>query len=440
MLRLSLWSRLKNVLPRGNKDTDIPFSRQEKALLFILSCIQFSHIMDFMIIMPLGEIFMSYFSISPQQFSLVVSSYTMSAGVCVFIGAFFIDKIDRKSALLVCFTGFVAGTMACTAAPNYQVLLLARVLTGAFGGILSALVLAIVADVFPPERRGKAMGVLIGAFSAAAVLGVPAGYFLAYKINWNAPFMLISLFGTLVVYLIYIGIPSLTGHIVRAAKQPHPLVVFMNIASDGNQRKALILMSLMMLGQFSVIPFIAPYMERNVGFTQEQVTYIYLVGGFLTIFTSPWIGLMSDKYGKPKVFSFFGILICVPILLVTNLIQLPLTICLIITSLFFVAATGRIIPATTMITSVVKPHQRGGFMSVNASVQQFSAGLASFIAGLVITEGKEAGMLENFEVVGWFAVAACLGAVFVGNKLKVVDQTIVSPLQEIAQTEIEPAG
>ena len=392
-------------------------SKEEKLLLLILGCIQFSHIMDFMIMMPLGEVFMDYFDITPAQFSILVASYTFSAAICVFVGAFFIDKVDRKSALLVCYTGFVAGTMACAASPTFYFLLGARMVTGAFGGILSALVLSIIGDVFPFERRGKPMGVLMAAFSVASVLGVPFGYYLAIKLNWHAPFLFLSLFGTALVYFIFLKIPSLTGHIT-ADSGSSPLKVITEIVSDKNKLRALFFMMLLMVGQFTIIPFIAPYMERNVGFSQEHITYIYLIGGFLTIFTAPWVGRMSDKHGKPKVFTWFAIAAILPLVVITNLPRVPVFAALMATSAFFIVASGRIIPAMTMITSVVKPRQRGSFMSINAAVQQFSSGLAAFVSGLIVVESHPGGPLENYTFVGLLAVGATIGSIYIGRKLK----------------------
>lgn len=395
-------------------------SREEKLLLLILGCIQFSHIMDFMIMMPLGEVFMDYFDITPREFSLLVSSYTFSAAICVFIGAFFIDKVDRKAALLVCYTGFVAGTMACAASPNFYFLLIARMITGAFGGILSALVLSIVGDVFPFERRGKPMGVLMAAFSVASVIGVPFGYYLAIKLNWHAPFLFLSLFGTALVYFIFLKIPSLTAHISNGVRSS-PLTVITEILKDNNQLKALFFMMLLMLGQFTIIPFLAPYMERNVGFAQEHITLIYLIGGSLTIFTAPWVGRMSDKHGKPKVFTWFALAATIPLIAITNLPEIPVFIALMGTSVFFIVASGRIIPAMTMITSVVSPQKRGSFMSINAAVQQFSAGLASFTAGLIVVESEPGGPLENYTFAGLMAVAATIASVYIGRQLKNAD-------------------
>ncbi len=220
--------------------------------------------MDFMIIMPLGDLLMKVFEITPQQFSLIVSSYTFTAGIFGFVAAFVIDRFDRRKALLFLNVGFVVGTIACALAPTYVVLLFARSLTGAFGGVLGALILSVVADVVPDERRGQGMGIVMAAFSVASVAGVPFGYLLAEKFSWHAPFLLLAGMGTLITLAIFKFIPSLTGHMVKKSDRPSPAKVLTNAISLPNQKLALLFMLALILGQFSIIPFIAPYMIRNV--------------------------------------------------------------------------------------------------------------------------------------------------------------------------------
>lgn len=277
--------------------------KKEKLLLFVLACVQFTHIVDFMIIMPLGDTLMKAFSIQPHQFSYIVSSYTFSAGTVGLISALFIDKFDRKTMLNYCYLGFVVGTLACALAPSYHFLLAARIFTGAFGGVLGALILSIIGDVIPLERRATAMGVVMAAFSAAAVFGVPFGYVLANKFNWHAPFYFLSLLGIIIFFLIYYLIPPLNIHLSKGKEVQNPFKVIGAIFQNSNQVTALFFMMLLMFGQFTIIPFIAPYMERNVGFEKDQITYIYLAGGLCTLVSSPLIGKFADKYGRFKIFA-----------------------------------------------------------------------------------------------------------------------------------------
>ena len=393
--------------------------KKEKLLLFVLACIQFTHIVDFMIIMPLGDTLMKAFSIKPNQFSYIVSSYTFSAGIVGLISAFFIDRFDRKSMLSYCYLGFLIGTFACAIAPTYYFLLAARIFTGAFGGVLGALVLSIIGDVIPLERRSSAMGVVMAAFSAAAVFGVPTGYFIASKFTWHAPFLFLAGLGVVIFFLIYYLIPPLKSHLNKTGIPTNPFTNIANIFRDANQVKALLFMMLLMFGQFTVIPFIAPYMERNVGFDKNQITYIYLVGGFFTIFTSQIIGKLADKYGRFKVFASFALIALIPLFSITNMGETHIALALVATTLFFIVIGGRMIPATTMITAVVAPQNRGSFMSLNSSVQQISSGIAAFVAGIIVTEISSGGKFINYHYVGYIAIVANLLAIVLANRLKV---------------------
>lgn len=395
--------------------------KKEKLVLFSLALIQFTHIMDFMIMMPLGPQLMRIFQITPAQFGLLVSAFTFSAGIFGFLGAFFIDRLDRKTTLLFIYSGFIIGTLACSVAPTYHWLLAARVFTGMFGGVAGALILSIIGDLIPNERRASAMGIVMAAFSIASVFGVPFGLYMANKFSWHAPFLFIGCIGFGIITLIAFAIPNMKGHIVSKMERPGPIKVITNVTSNPNQLRALLLMFLLMLGQFSVIPFLSPYMVSNVGFTESDLTYIYLIGGFFTIFSSPMVGRLADRIGRYKVFTLFVFISLIPLFGITNMIKIPMPFVLVITSIFFICAGGRMIPASTMITSSVLPQQRGSFMSINSSVQQLSSSLAAFIAGLIVQKNA-AGELVNYNYVGYIAIAASLLAILVASKIKIVDE------------------
>jgi MFS transporter, DHA1 family, inner membrane transport protein len=404
---------------------------KERILLLILACINFTHIIDFMIMMPLGTYLMPLFKINPQQFSFIVSAYTFSAGICGFIAAFFVDKFDRKSVLLLGYIGFIAGTFACAFAPTYELLVAARIFAGSFGGLIGAQVLSIVGDVIPFERRGTAMGTLMAAFSVASVVGVPVGLFLAAEISWHAPFIAVGLIGLVVIPLVYFYIPSMTGHIQKLAHKPSPFAVITNIINDANQQRGLLLMIILQLGHFSIIPFIAPYMVSNVGFTEHQVTYIYLVGGALTFFTSPMVGKLADKYGKFIILSIFIVLSAGPVFLITHMPPIPYYYVLVVTAFFFIFSGGRMIPAQAMITAVVTPQQRGGFMSINSSVQQLASGAAAMLAGAIVTT-NETGQLQNYNYVGIVGIVISLFSIIIARNLKTVGNTVEESPQPVA--------
>ncbi|WP_232830134.1 MFS transporter [Lewinella sp. IMCC34191] len=414
----------------------------EKRLLLILATVQFCHIIDFMIIMPLGKTIMNAFDISPGQFAWVVSAYALAAFSGNLVSVVFIDRFDRRTALLLLFACFTVGTLACAFAPTYEFLLAARFGTGLFGGTLGALVLAIVGDVIPLERRSSAMGWVMTAFSAASVVGVPAGIWIAAEYSWHAPFYATAALAGLFVTIAFFTIPSMRGHLVEQTivpegdldelgdnpeaqlMQPRSMVSqiadpFRAIFSNPNQRAALLFTLTLMLGHFTIIPFIAPYMQINVGFADKQVSLIYLIGGSLTVILLPLFGRLADRFGRLRVFTIASFLALFSIYALTNLDTNSIPIALLVTSSFFVVASGRNVPATTMITSVVRPENRGGFMSIRQSVNEMALFFSSVVAGFVITEGPD-GKLEHYELLGYFTILMSVVAVFAARRIRAV--------------------
>lgn len=398
--------------------------KNERILLFILAAIMFTHIMDFMIMMPLGPQLMRIFDISPQQFALLVSSYTITAGITGFISAFAIDRFDRKNSLLLVYIGFTLGTIACAFAPTYSILLITRSLAGAFGGVLGALILSMVSDAVPLERRAKSIGIVMASFSIASVFGVPFGLFLASHFTWHAPFLFLGIFSAVIAILVLLFIPSMRAHIAENGNHKNPWEVLVAIFGNKNARLGLTFSVVLMLGHFTIVPFISPYMVGNVGFSEGQLMYIYLVGGACTIFFSPWVGKMADKHGRLKIFTIFGSLVLIPIITITNMPPWPLWAALVTAAVFFVFANGRMVPSTTMETAIIAPENRGSYMSIRSSVQQLASGLASFVAGVIIVEKPSAFLggakaLDNYGYVGLIAVFFSLVSLWVARKLKV---------------------
>lgn len=400
--------------------------KRERLLLYVLAAAMFTHIMDFMIMMPLGPQLMRLFDISAQQFSLLVASYTVTAGIAGFLAAFFIDRYDRKTSLLLIYAGFAIGTLACAFSPTYEILLMTRSLTGAFGGVLGALILAIVSDAIPLERRAHGIGIVMASFGMASVFGVPFGLFLASKFSWHAPFLLLGGLAVVIFVLIILYVPTLATHL-RSEGHALPMQVLKQVFGNRNSRLGLSFTCVLMLGHFTIIPFLAPYMVGNVGFTENELSYIYFVGGMCTLIFSPWVGRMSDKHGRLKIFTIFGSLVMIPIVVITNLSPVPLAVALTITAIFFIFSNGRMVPSTTMETAIIKAESRGSYMSIRSSVQSLSSGLGAFIAGIIISEKPSvldpaAKALVNYHYVGIISVMFSLASLYLARKLTVVNQ------------------
>jgi DHA1 family inner membrane transport protein len=391
--------------------------RKERWYVIILAAIQIVHILDFVIMMPLGPRFMRVFSITPIEFSTLVSAYTFSAGIIGFLGALYADHFDRKKFLLFNFTGFIIGTFMCGVSTSFGTLLVARIIAGAFGGILNANVLSLVSDLIPFQRRGTAMGVVMSAFSIASVLGVPTGLYIANVFDWHWTFFFICITGMIFWMLSALMLPS-----VKTRTEPKTfndnLKNFKSILIQKDYLQSFSLTSVLSFGIFMIIPFISPYMVRNVGLTEAQLPLIYLIGGACTILSARYIGRMCDKVGSFKVFRIVAIISIVPMLLLTNLpVGLPVWMALISTSMFTMTGSGRFIPAMTIVSAVVRPQERGTFMSLENASRQISSGAASQIAGLIIGS-TTAGALTNYNYVGLIGIITSIIAIFIALSIK----------------------
>ena len=395
-------------------------TRKELLLLLVLAALQFCHIVDFMIVMPLGEKFMGAFAIGPAEFSWLVSVYAGAAFVASLASAGFVDRFDRRTVLLIAHAGFTVGTLACGLVSEFYPLLVARAVTGAFGGLVATQVLAIVGDYFAVERRGRAMGIVMMAFSVASVVGVPAGINLAAWQGWRTPFVVLGLIALAMAIAAVRLVPSMRGHIGSAADRPSVGQLFAGVARNRNQLLALLFTVVLMLGHFTVIPFIAPYMQLNLGLSDLRVSLMYAVGGGLTVVSLPLIGKLVDRFGPQRVFTV-GTVATIAVILATTHLPTGLAYGLILatTSFFFVASGGRTVPALTLVTGVVRPENRGGFMSLRASFNQAGMGAASFLSGQIITEGP-AGQLLHYGTVGWVAAAFSVLAALLAWRLRAI--------------------
>lgn len=393
-------------------------TKKEWIVVLILAGLNFTHILDFMIMMPLGNYLMPAFNISPWWFTVLVGTYSISACIAGIMAAFVVDRFDRKKVLLYSYIGFLLGTMACGLAESYNLLLAARILAGFFGGIIGAQVLAIIADLFSYERRGAAMGSVMSAFALASIFGVPFSLHLtnSFHGNWHIPFLLIAAVGLVLVPLIILFIPTLTGHIRSAEERTAFWKVIGVVVQTPAQRSALLFSGLLMMGHFLVIPFINPYLEFNKGFSRSDTPDIYLYGGLASLVAAIVLGKIADKKGKLPVFtaSVFLSILMVPI--ITRMPNVPFAVVLLFFAVWFVFATGRAVTAQAMISEVVTPQQRGSFMSFNGSIQQLGTGLASIVAGAIVIEDKS-GKLHRFEWLGYLSMAVLLGSLLLGRMI-----------------------
>lgn len=389
-------------------------------LVFLLAAVQFVHIVDFMVMMPLGPQLMRVMELDPQHFGFLVGAYTLAAGLSGFLGVFWLDRFSRKKALAWSFAGFVVGTGLCALAPNYEFLLVARLLAGALGGVLSALVMAIVGDVFPPEQRGRATATVMAAFSAAAVAGVPFGLFLSNHWGWQSPFVFLACVGAVIALLLLKVLPPLDGHL-QQGRSHHPWQILREVLSAKSRVLGLALTGVLIIGQFAVIPYIAPFLVANAGLAESHLPLIYITGGALTILSSQLIGRMADRFGKKLSFRILALASILPLLWMTHLPVWPLWALLGVAGLFFILVSGRMIPAMALINGTVEPQRRAAFLSLNGSVQQLAAAAGSSLSGIVIVKGADGTLLHYGWIGIWAALTTLIGVFLIGG-IKPLDQ------------------
>ncbi|MDF2454120.1 MAG: sotB [Cytophagaceae bacterium] len=396
-----------------------PAHADEKWIVFLLAIINFTHIVDFVVMAPLNPFLKEALSINSSEFGLLVSSYTFSAAIAGLIAFFKFDAYDRRSALLFLYAGFILGNLLCAVAPGYKFFLMSRVLAGAFGGVLGVLVFSVIGDIIPPARRGKTTGIVMAAFSAASVLGIPIGLILAKSFDFHAPFTFLTVLSLIVYVLIWIKFPSLTAHKTHASKENDRKQLLHSFATNANVRYALLLTFCLMVAGFTVVPFISDYLVFNVGLNKEDLLYTYFFGGLATAVSGPLVGKLADVYGKQKVFVTAALISIVPIYLITVLPPLSLWFVVPCTTVFFICFGSRFVPAMTLVTSAVNPRERGSFMSINSTVQQFASSVAVMSSGLIIFNAPD-GRMEYFWVCGAIAVCFTFLSIAISYKVKEV--------------------
>lgn len=368
--------------------------------------------------MPLGPQLMRHFSITPQQFGWLVSAYTFAASLSGLISSFFIDRFDRKRSLLFLYSGFGLGTLFCALAPNYLLLMAARITAGIFGGILGGVTFSIIGDTFEESVRGTATGMVMSAFSISSIIGIPTGLWLANHFSWHAPFVLLASTSALVLMIAAFALPPIRSHLhSEPLNFKGTLTRLREIVTHPNHLRAYSVTTIMMFGGFTVIPFISPYLVANVGVKEADLATVYFFSGISTLIMSNIIGRLSDRYGKYRVFRIVALASIIPIVTLTNLPEAPLAVAVATVACFSVSMSGRFVPLMAMITSSVNPKLRGSFMSIHSSIQQFGSGLASLTSGFIVARAAT-GELVHYPWVGLLATVATTSCVLIARSLQ----------------------
>jgi len=390
----------------SRSQTETGFTGYQKLVVMLMAFLQFSIILDFMVMSPLGAMLMPALQITPSQFGLAVSAYAFSAGISAISAAGFADRFDRKSLLLFLYAGFILGTFLCAIAPTFHFLLFGRIVTGIFGGVIGSVVLAITTDLFSLQMRGRVMGVVQTAFAASQILGLPIGLYFANIWGWHAPFTMIVVVSVTVWGIIMLYLKPVDAHL-KLPTDKNPFLHLWSTVTNSQYVLAFAATGLLTLGGYMLMPFGSAFTVHNLGIDLEQLPILYLVTGVSAIAVGPLVGRASDTCGKFNVFLFGAVLTMIMVAIYTNLGTTPLPWVLLVNVLLFVGIFARMIPTQALISAIPDPGSRGAFMAVNSSLQQISGGVASVLAGLIVAQGST-GRLEHFERLGFILITTVL--------------------------------
>jgi len=379
------------------------FTPYEKFVIAILSMLQFTVIVDFMVLSPLGAILMPQMGISTTQFGLVVSAYAVSAGVSGLLAAGFADRFDRKKMLLFFYVGFVLGTLLCGVVDSYRLLLFARIFTGIFGGVIGSISFAIITDIFRMEVRGRVMGFVQMAFSASQVLGIPIGIYLAAKFNWHAPFLMILTVAAPVGIVISWKLKPVTAHL-QGREEKSAFVHLWHTASHPFYLRGFMATMLLATGGFMIMPFSSAFLVSNVLIPETRLSLIFFVTGLVSIFTGPILGRASDSLGKYRLFVFGTLLSMVMVFVYTNLGPNPVWVVILINTILWIGISSRMISSSALTSGVPDMQDRGAYMGINSAIQQVSGGIASFAAGLIVHQPGRSAPLQHYDIVGYVTI------------------------------------
>jgi predicted MFS family arabinose efflux permease len=424
-LDIRLWSD-------GNRSNHTALPMNLRLLIAVLTAIQFTYLVDFVMMMPLGPRLMHDLNCSPAQFSHLVAAYTISSGVAAALAGTVLGRFDRRHALLVLYGGMTVATLACGLANSYGTLLAARIAAGGCGGLVGSLIFAIIGERIPYERRAAASGIVMSAFSLASVIGIPIGIGLAQLGRWETPFLALSGLGAVVWLVALKYLPRMDEH--RHSERRPLLNTLRLVFGDARHWRAYLLTISLTMSGFTVIPLLASTLVKNAGLPEAHVAWFYGIGGLVTLVTGPLIGRLADRFGKRVVFLSIAGASIAPILICTHLGRVGEGLAILYAVVFVVLVSGRFVPAMAMITQVANPAVRGAFQAYNTAVQSLSSGVATVLAGALVTSGPN-GTLVGYGTVGWIAVVATGFAMIAGWRLSHLAEAQTSVVEQATPRE-----
>ncbi|OMQ11869.1 MFS transporter [[Flexibacter] sp. ATCC 35103] len=387
------------------------FTSHQKIIIAILALLQFTVILDFMVISPLGDILMKTLDMTTSNFGFAVSAYAFSAGISGLLAAGFADRFDRKKLLIFFYTGFIIGTVFCALSSSYIMLLTARIVTGLFGGVIGSVSLAIVTDLFVIHQRGRVMGFIQMAFATSQILGIPVGLYFANHWGWHSAFIMIAALGVLILIAIITQMQPITKHL-EVQSDKSPFLHLWHTISNKQYQIGFASIAFLSVGGFMLQPFGSAFLVNNIKISQLELPMVFFFTGLSVLFIMPLIGKLSDKVSKFKLFAAGSLISVIMILIYTNLNPIPLWEIVVINMILFMGIMSRMIPATTLNTAIPGLEDRGAYMSISSSLQQIAGGIAAVCAGFIVHQKTKSSPLENYDILGYVIAVITAFTVF----------------------------
>lgn len=413
-----------------------PFTAYQKFIVAVIAFIQFTVVLDFMILSPLGDILMKTLDITPSKFAYVVSSYAFSAGISGILAAGFADKFDRKKLLIFFYAGFIIGTLFCGMANSFEALLAARIFTGLFGGVIASIGMAIITDLFEIKQRGRVMGITQMSFAASQVLGIPIGLYLATRWNWHVAFFMIVAVAAIVGVIMVIRMKPISEHL-KLQTDKSAFHHLLHTAKNKTYQIGFMATAMLSIGGFMLMPFGSAFLVNNVGIPQADIQWVFLFTGISSIIIMPIIGKLSDRMDKFKLFTIGSVWAIIMVVIYTNIGVTPLWLVIALNMLLFMGIMSRMVPSTILATAIPDMKDRGAFMSINSSLQQMAGGLSAVIAGLIVHQQTKTSPIEHYDILGYVVSAVIVVCIYF---LWLVSEVVKKKAaQEPQQMHVKPA-
>ncbi|MEN9613063.1 MAG: hypothetical protein RLZZ628_3877 [Bacteroidota bacterium] len=399
-----------------------PFTGYQKFVIFLLAITLFTVVLDFMVMSPLGDLMMKSLNITTAQFGVAVSAYAFSAGISGLLTAGFADRFDRKHLLLFFYIGFAVGTLFCALAPNYPLLVAARILTGIFGGVIGSIAMAIVADLFTLQQRGKVMGFVQMGFGASQVLGIPIGLYIANHWGWQMPFVWIAAMAGGIAFAIFLKMKPVTEHLALQKNQS-ALKHLWHTVAQSNYRLGFLSTALLSIGGFMMMPFGSAFAINNLKLTTEQLPFLFMVTGVASLVTMPFIGKLSDKVNKFKLFTVATLSAILIVNIYAHYAETPFWVVLLTNVLMMIAIMSRMVPSSALTSAIPQPQDRGAFMSINSSLQQIAGGFGAMIAGMIIVQKDNFSPLQHYDTLALVASLMMLCTIYLVYRISLLTRS-----------------